>query len=202
MTIETELKLQIAPEQIEVFLQHPLLQTTAEKSVTRHLYSTYFDTPDCALLQKGFGLRIRKIGDSYVQTIKTAGRALDGLHQRQEWEIAVSEQVPHFDHLPDEVLLKWAEVDLSRLDAIFVTDFVRQTWQLAWKTGDHIELALDLGKIETPFASEPLHEIELELKSGSIAQIYETASSLQQVLPLTIENRSKAERGYTLYRLR
>jgi inorganic triphosphatase YgiF len=200
MAIETELKLQIAPEQVEVFLQHPLLQTVADGSVFKHLYSTYFDTFDCALLKKGIGLRIRKIGDKYVQTIKTAGSGLGGLHQRQEWETEVSGEMPDFKQLPNDILPMLKGINLNHVEAIFTTDFMRQTWQLKLETGNHIELALDLGKIETPLASEPLHEIELELKSGSVAQIYQTALSLQKALPLTIENQSKAERGYALYR--
>jgi len=200
MTIETELKLQISPEQIEAFLQHPLLQTVTDGRASKHLYSTYFDTPDCALLQKGIGLRIRKIGDKYVQTIKTAGRGLGGLHQRQEWEIEVAGNNPDFNGLPDEVLPIVREINFNLIEAIFTTDFIRQTWQLVLEDDTHIELALDLGKIETPSASESLHEIELELKSGSIAQIYQTALLLQKILPLTIENHSKAERGYALYR--
>lgn len=200
MTIETELKLQITLEQVEAFLQHPLLQTVTHSSASKHLYSTYFDTPDCALLQKGIGLRVRKIGDTYTQTVKTAGSGLGGLHQRQEWETEVFGNSPNFNQLPDGMLLLLQEIDFNEVKAIFVTDFMRQTWQLQLEEGDHIELALDLGKIETPSTSESLHEIELELKSGSIAQIYQTALSLQKDLSLTIENHSKAERGYALYR--
>ena len=45
---------------------------------------------------------------------------------------------------------------------------------------------------------EPLSEIELELKSGEPAAIYDVALRLLDVAPLRLETRSKAERGYAL----
>jgi triphosphatase len=41
-----------------------------------------------------------------------------------------------------------------------------------------------------------LSEVELELKSGDPAAIYDVALRLLDVAPLRIETRSKAERGY------
>lgn len=196
MGIETELKLQITPEQVEPFLQHPLVQS---EGALKHLHNIYFDTADCALLKRGVGLRIRKMDDKQIQTLKTVGNSVGGLHQRQEWEIEIAGETPNFDQLPPEILPLFTDIDLKKIEAIFTTDFNRQTWQLQGKSGEQVELALDLGKITTPLTSESLHEIELELQSGSLAYIYQTALALQKGLSLTIENRSKAERGYALY---
>ena len=63
MTTETELKLRIAPEQVEKFLRLPILQSAVQTTERQHLYNTYFDTADHALLQQGVGLRVRRIGN-------------------------------------------------------------------------------------------------------------------------------------------
>jgi inorganic triphosphatase YgiF len=49
------------------------------------------------------------------------------------------------------------------------------------------------------YLSEPICEVELELKRGNIANIYEIASKLQTAISLIPENKSKAARGYQLY---
>src|SRR5262249_57101531 len=61
-----------------------------------------------------------------------------------------------------------------------------------------IEAAIDEGEIRRSKgdAIEPLCEIELELKEGNPAALYELALQLLEVAPLRIEARSKAERGY------
>ena len=73
MSTETELKLHLEPEIVNKFKQHPLLRTAIHTTAPQHLYNTYFDTVDHALLQQGIGLRIRRIGEQRIQTIKSAG---------------------------------------------------------------------------------------------------------------------------------
>jgi inorganic triphosphatase YgiF len=63
-----------------------------------------------------------------------------------------------------------------------------------------IEAAVDEGVIRAAEgeASEPVGEIELTLKSGDPAALYDLALRLLDVAPLRIETRSKAARGYGL----
>jgi inorganic triphosphatase YgiF len=197
MSIETEIKLYIAPEDTEKFVQHPLLQSANH---SQHLYNTYFDTPKHDLLQHGVALRVRRIGDRRVQTMKTAGTSLGGLHKRQEWENDITGDTPDYAQFPTDALPKWCadKKNLKKIKAIFTTDFNRTTWLLALEDGSKIEVALDQGKIKTQAAKLPLSEVEFELKSGSPEQLYKIALTLQDVIPLLIENKSKAERGYAL----
>ncbi len=199
MSTEIELKLYIAPKDIKKFLQHPLLQSAHH---TQHLYNTYFDTPKHDLLQRGVGLRVRRIGDKRLQTLKTAGVALGGLHKRQEWENEISTDTPVYSQFPSGALPKWClkQKNINKIEAIFTTDFQRTTWLLTTKSGSKIEVVLDQGEIKNKTASIPLSEIELELKSGSPHTLYKMALSLQKTQTLLIENKSKAERGYTLHK--
>jgi triphosphatase len=193
MSTETELKLSIAPEHIEKFLQHPLLQQT---STTKHLRNVYFDTQTLDLLKQKIGLRIRYVDNQRVQTVKTAGQSVGGLHQRQEWEVAITSDTPERDKIPKKIRDKMPS---SPIVSVFTTDFQRIQWDI--QQGDStVELVLDQGCIKTAQASSPLHEIELELKKGSTLALYEIALDLHNYVPLRIENQSKAERGYELFR--
>ncbi len=61
-----------------------------------------------------------------------------------------------------------------------------------------IEISLDEGTIETGAASLRLCEIELELKSGDKAQVFEAARLMARALPVQLGLASKSERGYRL----
>ncbi|RKZ37049.1 MAG: hypothetical protein DRQ49_16895 [Gammaproteobacteria bacterium] len=199
MSIETELKLSLPPKKANKLIQHPMLQSASH--TTQHLYNTYFDTPNHDLLQHGVGLRVRRIGDKRLQTMKTAGTVLGGLHQRQEWEMEISGNTPDYSQFPKGALPAWCSSKKNRkkIEALFTTDFTRTTWDLSLNDGSKIEVALDQGEIKTKTASIPLNEVELELKAGSPNVLYKVALTLQKTLPLTIENKSKAARGYALY---
>lgn len=202
MSVETELKLSLAPEHVDQLVQHPLLKSATLNKAPQHLYNIYFDTPEHTLLQQGFGLRVRRIGDKRVQTLKTAGSGLGGLHQRQEWETEVADDVPDYNRFPNNALPSWCadEENRSKIKPLFATDFLRTTWDLALEDGSLIEVALDQGVIKTSTTYFPLSEIELELKAGSPIKLYKVALVLQKQLPLLIQNKSKAAHGYALHK--
>ncbi len=193
MSTEIELKLRIATQDIEHLKKHRLFQEITPKIL--HLNAIYFDTLDLKLKQSKVALRIREENGFLIQAIKTAGQTIGGLHQRREWEYEVPYRTPDLNKIPDEVK------DLFHnqpLEAVFTTEFKRTLWLI-----DHeealVEVCLDEGNICCGELSEPISEIELELKRGNIANIYEIASQLQSLVPLFPENKSKAARGYQLY---
>ena len=85
---EIELKLDVAPEDRERLQASPLIG--AERRKAEHLVSTYFDTPDLALHEAGYSLRIRRQRSKRTQTLKVDRRDAAGLFVRSEWECAVS----------------------------------------------------------------------------------------------------------------
>src|SRR5471030_3071597 len=85
----------------------------------------------------------------------------------------------------------------ERLQAQFAVRVERTTWDLH-VDGAAIEMVLDVGAVEHNSASDPINEIELELKSGQPETLYRFALQLLEDLPLRLENSNKAERGYAL----
>lgn len=203
MSTEIELKLRLPPDcAVTRRLQHhPLLKSLGISApVTQKLHSVYYDTPNLDLQRLGVALRLRRIGRRWVQTIKGGGSVAAGLHQRDEWEAPVLKQQPDFTKITDPALITlFGSVDLrAQLRPLFTTEFTRSTRLLRLADGGEAEFCLDRGEIIADNTSEPLCEIELELKSGSPGQLFRLALGLLNDFPLRLENASKAERGYAL----
>ncbi|MEN1663687.1 CYTH domain-containing protein, partial [Pseudomonas aeruginosa] len=93
-----------------------------------------------------------------------AGRVTGGLHQRPEYNVALSEPTLDLAQLPTEV---WPNGELptdlaSRVQPLFSTDFYREKW-LVEVDGSRIEIALDQGEVKAGEFAEPICELELEL---------------------------------------
>jgi triphosphatase len=198
MTVETELKLHIAPQDLERLRRHPFLkQLSSGRAVTRTLRNIYFDTPDLSLHGHAMALRLRHAGKQWLQTLKGGGGVEAGLHSRNEWETAVAGEAL------DLPALKAAGGKLpsgagKQLQPIFSTDFSRFVRQVSYH-GAEIELCMDSGEIRAGNSSRPISELELELKSGEPRELFALARELLERVPLQVEPFSKAEYGYRLY---
>jgi len=67
-----------------------------EKPSTRRLFCAYYDTPDRLLKRNGVALRLRRDGQRWIQSVKSAGNAAGGLHRRAEHETGVATQLRSF----------------------------------------------------------------------------------------------------------
>lgn len=201
MFLEIELKLSIDanPAHISLLFNHPLLINLSP--VSEELISRYFDTADLCLWKQGLSLRIRESEGHMIQTLKTAGQQLGELQHRQEWDQPIEDTVPNIHAFKDKAVSKKLETIIGDqpLAELFHTRFKRTQWNLETENSTKIELVLDQGTVNTATQQMPLHEIELELKQGNINQIEKIATLLKKTIPLTLETRSKAERGYKLY---
>jgi len=203
MPDEVELKLRIDPADAARLRRHPAVLTALDgKPVTRKLTSIYYDTPDLQLLDAGVSLRVRRMSGGWFQAVKAKGKALAGLHQRMEWEDIIAAGHPDFSKIIDPALTRIFDNDALRnaLAPIFITEVRRTEWQLAMPDGSRIEMALDLGQLQVQGKTEPISEVELELKHGDAGRLFDLALELQAGIPLHIENVSKAQRGYMHYR--
>lgn len=201
MALEQEVKLLVSSDnKIDLSLMPFLLAMADGKGVTDHLVSTYFDTDALELSKQGLGLRMRQINEQFLQTVKTSGKVKDGLHQREEWEDKLDG--PEWDiailrHTPLKAIIDKPEC-WSQLSALFTTDFLRETLQLTLDDGSQIELAYDRGEVRAGELKAPIHEIELELKTGDSDQLILLANRLCQQLPVSPSDISKAQMGYEL----
>ncbi|WP_336488358.1 CHAD domain-containing protein [Methylobacterium nigriterrae] len=192
---EIELKLECEPSDLTTLQSHPLLQEASEQGEA-DLESVYFDTTDQSLRQAGLGLRVRRSGERFIQTLKAGG---DGLFDRPEWEQEVAGPQPDLGVLADTPLAKV----LARKDALqplFTTAVTRRRY-LVEQGRSRIEVALDTGRITAPVAGDrtiPICEVELELKDGVAGDVFALAHAVASLIPLRLGVRSKAERGYVL----
>lgn len=201
MAFETELKLAIAAQDVPALLAHPLL--AAEPSKRQRLVNTYFDTPKRTLLARRIAVRERRVGRQTLLTVKTAGTVIGGLARRGEWEAPTTPGHFDFAALVDDTALADALQALAgTLVPVFTTDFTRRSWQLSYRKAQ-IEVALDRGRIHASTRdgprSQPLLELELELKQGPADALFSLARQLGHSAHLRPVTASKAERGYTLF---
>ncbi|MEH6469980.1 MAG: CYTH domain-containing protein [Halopseudomonas sp.] len=201
MAQEIELKLSLPQALHQRFANMPLLQryTTVEAQILP-LQNCYFDTPEQLLNRHAVALRVRRSGDQYIQTLKTRGSSLGGLHQRQEWEWLVADDQLDLSLLPQQALPE--TVSLDSLAVAFNTDFQRSCWMLDYPYQDQlasIELVLDSGWVTVGQQRDAISEVELELKAGPAEALFALALELAAEMPLRISRISKAERGYRLH---
>ncbi len=204
ISLEIELKLRLMPSVTDQVPKHAVIADFSQAGPLQYqITNTYFDTAAFALKQHGFALRVRQVAGKILQTVKSVGTQLGDLHHRQEWEQEIPQPFPDLTLLPDAALREQLPTFINEepLVPLFQTDFLRIHWDLLLPDGTEIELALDRGWVLAKNRQEPICELELELKKGDAAKLYEIADRLRNTIPLAVERRSKAEQGYQLYML-
>ena len=195
---EIELKLGAAPSDLPALKR--ALEAMGKPSGTASLISTYYDSSDFKLRKRHLTLRVREQGRRRVQTMKADDLMSADLAVRGEWEDVIGGDKPDLD-APHTGRRLARQVDTADLRPLFKTIVRRTAIDLEPRASTRIEAAIDEGEIRsiTGDAAEPISEIELELKSGDRAALYDVALKLLDIAPLRIEARSKAERGYELF---
>ena len=201
MSLEQELKLVVnSDNKVDLrSLVWPNNIHCSEREEIR-LISVYYDTSDLHLLKQGLGLRLRKSGDNWLQTVKTSGIVKNGLHQRDEWEHELEDKQWDLDKLKQTPIAttindaqQWANIK-----PLFTTDFVRQILLISVPDGSTVELAYDRGHVTASEKKANIHEIELELKSGNVNSLHMLATHLFAQLDVAASDCSKAKQGYEL----
>ena len=195
---EIELKLLAPRDLLEKLSEMPVIvQHARNRGVVRRLETVYYDTPERALFQHGMSLRVRRSGKHFIQTLKLrpdVGRPL----ARRQWETPVDGMAPDLARLPAaEIGDPMTTLAPDGLVPAFATKVRRHARQLDLPDAS-VEIAFDLGTIEAGTREEVLSEIELELKSGNAAALFDLGTQLLDAAPLQLGTRSKAERGYAL----
>jgi len=205
---ELEIKLRLAPADAAALLRHPaLVALKRARAHTALLRSTYFDTDARRLADAGVGLRIRRAGARWTQTVKGPqdARSGGGLAARPEyeWPLRAGTTMPPLDRAllddtPWKKPLRKALRDGVRPQ--FVTAIARTTVPLAFADSTMAMLCLDVGEIRASGDGGKVRicEVELELESGHVHNLFELARALAADLDLAPETASKAARGYAL----
>lgn len=195
MAQEIELKFIVNHDAVDALRNH-LHTLGGEHHAPSQLLNIYFETPDNWLRRHDMGLRIRGENGRYEMTMKIAGRVTGGLHQRPEYNVALSEPVLDLTQLPAEV---WPDGKLPaggiKRTAAVQYRFYREKWCLD-VDGSRIEIALDLGDVKAGEFAEPICELELELLRGDTRAVLKLAKQLLSQTGLRQGSLSKAARGY------
>lgn len=202
MAIEIELKYLIFCNDTAEKITNLLIEKKIEfEQSLFKLSNCYFDTPDLNLRKHDMGLRIREKNGVFEQTIKTSGKVVGGLHQRPEYNVSITEKRVELALFPDEIWASTQSVDTiqAQIISLFTTDFNRTRWLVSTNNGSTVEIVFDQGDIFSGRQSEEICEIELELISGDVSELFMLAELLFSVLQLRPGIKSKAARGYALW---
>jgi triphosphatase len=195
--VEVELKLRAPPGSLDRIRTSPVIvKDSRNKGTIRRLETTYYDTADHQLFGAGVSLRVRRSGKDLVQTIKRV--PVDDPLTRHEWEAPVQTLAPDFGALPvSEIDGIFDKIAGDQLVPIFTTKVRRHRVTVDVSEGQ-IEVAFDDGMVEAGSQCKPLCEVELELKQGRAAALYQLGLGLMDISPLCLETQSKSARGYAL----
>lgn len=199
MAEEIELKLSIPESAQSRFRRHQMMTRAGSRRTVR-LMNLYYDTPQLDLMRRGIALRLRNSNGDWLQTVKRSAVSEGGLTSRPEWETPYG---GHFDFsgIDDKQLRRYLErhAGKGRFVPVFETNFLRTTWRVE-NRGGTVDVMLDRGWIAAAGRREPISEVEIERVSGAVGTIFAVARALADKIPLAPAPRSKAERGYRLFR--
>lgn len=179
------------------------------KAKRQRLQASYFDTPDGALAKRGIVVRLRKEGRRWVQTAK--GPTSDVL-ERLEHNVAIGYQaagvVPAVDlsrHLGtpvgkamDKALELKDDKNCPALVLLYGTDVQRLSRCVA-HAGSVMEISLDQGRVFANGRSQPICELEIELKEGLPSDAVALAHQWSEAHGLWISTITKSMKGQRLH---
>jgi inorganic triphosphatase YgiF len=157
---------------------------------SRELISVYFDTPDLTLQKAGVSLRVRESKGRRTLTMKRG----EGL-AREEYEAPLEGEAPNGEFAPLRAIL--SDGDAAALTPAYNVRVTRRQ-RLVKYAGSEIELALDQGEVSGGVRVSPISEVELELKSGDPAALFDLARELSKFAPLYLSFDTKSARGQAL----
>ncbi|MFT3727102.1 MAG: CHAD domain-containing protein [Terricaulis sp.] len=197
MAREFELKLEIPAAAASKVMALPWLAEVSGEDAKR-MHAIYFDTPKCTLRQRGISLRVRRIGNKHIQTVKATNGSGAFPLDRHEWEREVAGDKPDLRFVGGTPLESFSRRKLRRsLTPLFEVKVERNAYPVQSANSD-IEVAIDRGSISTTTSNMAFCEIELELKRGASAELARLARRLAEEAPVSLGLKSKADRGFDL----
>ncbi|MBU3847713.1 MAG: CYTH domain-containing protein [Candidatus Acinetobacter avistercoris] len=197
--IEVELKFQIPETRRNALLK----AVDPKKSEIIQLQAKYYDTAERTLSQHGIALRQRLEGTRWIQTLKAAGQShlhrfednhdLGELEQAPQLDLSIYAQKPEAEAILKKVLGN----NFDALQLQFETD-IQRTLRVIEFEHAQIEVCVDVGVVKTDTKQQEIHEVEFELKAGSVESLLAFSSEWVKKYQLWLDVRSKAEFGNLL----
>lgn len=175
----------------------PIRAALAETPRLYHMQTEYYDTADRALSGRRITLRRRMENERSVVCVKAPISEVQDSLLRGEWELeadAPAEALPRLVAMGAPALL----AELRELVPVCGADFRRRAALLRLPDGSACELALDCGLLFGNGRTEPLCELELELKEGAPEATLALYCALQAEFGLTPQELSKFARASRL----
>ena len=191
MGIEFELKFRATPLILE-----QIREAVPGQEQKISMETTYYDTRENSLSGRKYTLRRRMENEKSVCTLKTPAGKLG----RRELEVlcdSIETALPELCKLSGIAAL--AAITAQGVIPVCGARFTRIAKKLSL-SGGSVELALDEGILMGGNREEPLCEVEVELKSGSMAMCDRFAEELSCRFSLKPEEKSKFSRALALYK--
>jgi triphosphatase len=197
---EIELKFGVAEEAVAT-IERTLRQRGARLQT---IESRYWDSADRRLAKAGLSLRLRKLAGRWEQTVKAAGaspaeRIEATVPRPGRWDPGGPQ--PDLALLAATVAGPLLEAALARRDGAVPAlepvhaGIIKRRALLIEVAGAAIEIAFDRGEIRAGDRSQPLCEVEAELKHGDTAALIAVARAGVDAHGLWLSTLSKAARG-------
>ncbi len=191
MGIEFELKFQATEGVLDA-----IRQEYPGQGKEYQMETTYYDTPSGSLSARHYTQRRRMENDLSVCTLKTPAGNLG----RQELEVSCDS----IENALDALCKMGAPQDFSQLTAeglvaVCGAKFTRLAIPLTLPECT-VELALDSGVLTGGGKTQPLCEVEVELKAGSREAVEQFALTLAIKHNLFVQSQSKFRRALALYK--
>jgi triphosphatase len=161
-------------------------------------HAIYFDTPLADLRRSSIILRIRRVRGKFYMGFKRWSPLIDGSFRRQAVELQVA--TPELDTAalgPDIASELERILRGQRPEPQFET-IIKRLARTVSAGRSQVEVAFDNGTVIAGGRRQEFNEIELQLKLGDEASLYDLAVRASNELPLELETLSNADRGFIL----
>ncbi len=196
--VERELKFLADRATLKSALAAPFLGGETGAPTWRKLRSVYFDDDDGDLSRAEVALRLRRSEDGWVIGLKRAASGDRGAFEREEIEAAAPSGAPDLSLFEDAVAREVTDLTNGKpLAPRFGSDIHRATRTIE-AAGASIEVAFDEGHLFAGDKRAATAEIELELKSGAEAALFDLGLELVEAFPVRLGVASKAARAHAL----
>lgn len=156
----------------------------------------FYDTADMAMLSGGYACRLRREGDRVVVTMKRMGSTTDGIHRREELEVAMPKGADPSAWPESQARALALELSRGRpLEMLF--ELYQRRHRRAVRQALRSVGQLSLDEVVAVLGERTLSwlELEIELTGGEVSDLLTLSDLLQRAFGLCPQPKSKFARA-------